>query len=51
MGPEGIREAGIERIASILGRGIAEQVFAQLGRPFPASSGEQSGLDHFVDSV
>jgi helicase len=50
-GPEGIREAGIHRVASIIGRGIAEQVFAQLGKQAPGSAGRdgQSDLGRFGD--
>jgi helicase len=50
MGPEGLRKAGVDHIASILGRGIAEQVFAQLGKSSPASSGEQAELGQFRDA-
>jgi helicase len=50
MGPEGIREAGIDHVASIIGRGIAEQVFAQLGKADPPrSTGGQAELGHFGD--
>ncbi|HXW98806.1 MAG TPA: ATP-dependent DNA helicase [Methanomicrobiales archaeon] len=47
--PAGIREAGLDRVASIIGRGIAEQVFAQLGNPPAAaeSPGEQADLGRF----
>jgi hypothetical protein len=47
MGPDGIRAAGIDRVTSIIGRGIAEQVFAQLGRASPEAKGEQASLGHF----
>ncbi|MDD1668922.1 MAG: ATP-dependent DNA helicase, partial [Methanomicrobiales archaeon] len=48
MGPDGLRAAGVDHVASIIGRGIAEQVFAQLGRasPEPAGNG-QVHLGHF----
>lgn len=50
MTPEGIREAGVDRVASIIGRGIAEQVFAQLGRAAPGSpEGGQTELGRFGD--
>jgi helicase len=52
--PDMIREAGIDHIAPILGRGIAEQVFAQLGMGAAASlrsAGEQKNLDHFGDAI
>jgi helicase len=48
-GPEGIREAGIDRVASIIGRGIAEQVFAQLGKAPSAPAKDQATLGHFGD--
>ncbi|HTY15897.1 MAG TPA: ATP-dependent DNA helicase [Methanoregulaceae archaeon] len=59
-GPEEIRQAGMERISSILGKGIAEQLFknAGLGKRFqespdaddtPTSRPEQSTLSHFGD--
>jgi helicase len=52
MGSDAIREAGIDRIASIIGRGIAEQVFAQLGEASPARApGEQGNLHYFGDAV
>jgi hypothetical protein len=52
MGPDGIRAAGIDHVASIIGRGIAEQVFAQLGRASPEAEGEQASLGHFgADSL
>jgi helicase len=47
MGPDGIRAAGIDRVTSIIGRGIAKQVFAQLGRAPPEAEGEQASLGHF----
>jgi helicase len=47
MGPDGIRAAGIDHVASIIGRGIAEQVFAKLGRASPEAEGEQASLGHF----
>ncbi len=51
-GPEALREAGIDRVASIIGRGIAEQVFAQLGRATSAvDAREQRNLDHFGEPV
>jgi helicase len=59
MSPEAVREAGIDHIASIIGRGIAEQVFTQLGRMPPGAgeglpaaeprAGGQAGLDRFGD--
>jgi ATP-dependent DNA helicase len=52
--PDMIREAGIDHISPILGRGIAEQVFAQLGSGGPASpraAEEQKNLDHFGDAA
>lgn len=55
MSPEAVRQAGIDHIASIIGRGMAEQVFAQLGvaSPAPAGGGAppggQAGLDRFGD--
>ena len=59
MSPESIRKAGIDHITSIIGRGIAEQVFAQLGKA-PQAGGEgspaaerpaggQAALDRFGD--
>ncbi|HUK39023.1 MAG TPA: ATP-dependent DNA helicase [Methanomicrobiales archaeon] len=47
--PAAIREAGLDQVASIIGRGIAEQVFAQLGNPpaAAASPGGQADLDRF----
>jgi helicase len=50
MGPEGIRSAGVDHIASLIGRGIAEQVFAQLGEASPETEGEQANLGHFGGS-
>jgi helicase len=47
--PESIRGAGIDRIASIIGRGIAEQVFAQLAKASPAPAAGQASLGHFGD--
>jgi helicase len=49
MDPESIRGAGIDRIASIIGRGVAEQVFAQLGKtaPEPVDGGGQAELSRF----
>jgi helicase len=48
MGPGMIREAGIDHIASIIGRGIAEQVFAQLGQaPAPRAGDGQADLGQF----
>jgi helicase len=49
LGPEMIREAGIDHVASIIGRGITEQVFAQLAKapPRPAGSGDQADLGQF----
>ena len=47
MGTDGIREAGIDRVASVVGRGIAEQIFAQLGRAPAAPAGEQARLGQF----
>jgi helicase len=59
MSPESIRKAGIDHIASIIGRGTAEQVFAQLGKISPAAggggppgespAGGQAALDRFGD--
>ena len=50
-GPEAIREAGIDRVASIIGRGVAEQVLLQLrgsSRETPSGSG-QADLGRFGD--
>lgn len=43
--PETVRSAGIETVAQLIGRGIAEQVFAQLnkGRPNTSPSAELDG--------
>jgi hypothetical protein len=50
-----IRDAGIDHIAPILGRGIAEQVFAQLGKGEAdsprAATAEQKNLDHFGEGT
>ena len=46
--PDAIREAGIEELTKILGKGVAEQVFAQLGRSSRgpvAGSGVSAGKD------
>ncbi|HMA04990.1 MAG TPA: ATP-dependent DNA helicase [Methanomicrobiales archaeon] len=50
-GPDAIRGAGVDRVASIIGRGIAEQVFAQLGRTprEPAVGDGQAELGRFGD--
>jgi len=45
--PEAIRGAGLDRVASIIGRGIAEQVFAQLGKASAPAPGDQAGLGRF----
>jgi helicase len=49
--PEAVREAGIETITKILGRGIAEQIFDQLnksrGGPVPASQDNMAGQSTF----
>jgi helicase len=50
-GPEAIREAGIDRVASIIGRGMAEQVFAQLTKAPRAPADGQASLGHFGDSL
>ncbi|HUK92978.1 MAG TPA: DEAD/DEAH box helicase, partial [Methanomicrobiales archaeon] len=47
MGPDGLRAAGIDRVGSIIGRGIAEQVFTQLGTSPQEPEGEQASLGHF----
>jgi helicase len=53
--PAMIRDAGIDHIAPILGRGIAEQVFAQLGKGEAdsprAATAEQKNLDHFGEGT
>ncbi len=51
-GPDAIREAGPDRVASIIGRGIAEQVFAQLkvrSRDPGPPVGSQLDLGRFGD--
>jgi helicase len=48
MGPGMIREAGLDHVASIIGRGIAEQIFAQLGQaPAPRAGDGQADLGQF----
>ena len=47
MGPDGIRAAGVDHIASVIGRGIADQVFAQAGKTTPESGGGHASLGHF----
>jgi helicase len=49
MSPEGIGRAGIDRVASIIGRSIAEQVIAQLGKGASGPPGGQADLGSFGD--